>query len=312
MDASRPAQVDPRSILAAIRDHAVTHMFGSPALLNRVSRYAIAHSHRLANIKRVMTAGAPVPVAVLERMRRILRDSAEIFTPYGATEALPIASIESREILGETAAQTARGAGICVGRPLAGIDVRIIAITDGPIPEMVEAQPLASGEIGEICVRGPVVTREYFRHPNANAGSKIVDGDTLWHRMGDVGYLDDAGRLWFCGRKSHRVQTARRVHFTICCEAVFNQHPDVYRTALVGVGPAGLHRPVLCVELERPEKHVTRRRIECELRELAAAHEHTRNIETFLFHKSFPVDVRHNAKIFREKLAIWAAKMLQP
>lgn len=308
MDPSRPAEVDPPRILAAIADHGVTHMFGSPALLNRVSRHAVDKGISLPTIKRVMTAGAPVPADVLARMRRLLPETADIFTPYGATEALPVASIESREILAETADRTAAGAGICVGCPLPGIDVRIVAITDAPLATMAEATPLPPGEIGEICVRGPVVTRAYLNAPEANAAAKLADGATLWHRMGDVGSLDASGRLWFCGRKAHRVQTGRRVLFTICCEAVFNQHPDVYRTALVGVGPLGLQTPVLCVELERPVSHVARNRIECELRKLAGRSEATRMIEKFLFHPRFPVDVRHNAKIFREQLAVWAAR----
>jgi len=310
MNPSRPADADPRRIIAALTDHSVTHMFGSPALLNRVSRHAVELGISLPGIKRVMTAGAPVPAAVLERMRQILPAEADIFTPYGATEALPIASIESREILGETAADTAAGAGICVGRPLPGIDVRIIGITDAPIATMAEANVLSPGVIGEICVRGPVVTRKYFNHADANAAAKIADGATLWHRMGDAGYLDASGRLWFCGRKAHRVHIGRRVLFTICCEAVFNQHPEVYRTALVGVGPAGVQTPILCVELEGPAAHVTKKRIECDLRQLGGPHDHTRIIEKFLFHRSFPVDVRHNAKIFREQLTVWAAKQL--
>jgi len=310
MDASRPAQVDPRNVFAAVRDHGVTHMFGSPALLDRVSRHAIEHGIVCPGIRRVLTAGAPVPARVLERARRFLGPNAQIFTPYGATEALPVAGIESREILGETAAQTERGAGICVGRPLPGIDVRIIAISDEPIAAMSAAKPLPTGEIGEICVRGPVVTREYFRKPDATALAKIRDGDTLWHRMGDLGKLDAQGRLWFCGRKSHRVQTARELYFTIPCEGVFNAHTDVRRTALVSVGPTGMNAPVLCVELEGKPSHVARQRIELELRRLGKSHDHTRGIEKFLFHPGFPVDVRHNAKICREELAVWAAGQL--
>jgi len=310
MDPSRPAAADPRSIIAAVRDHAVTHMFASPALIDRVSRYAIQHGIVCPGIRRVLTAGAPVPPAVLGRARKFLGPAAQIFTPYGATEALPVASIESREILAETAPLTSRGAGLCVGRPLPGIDARIIAISDEPIATMAAARPADAGAIGEICVRGPVVTREYFRRPDATALAKIADGDTYWHRMGDLGRFDDQGRLWFCGRKSHRVQTARELYFTICCEGVFNAHPDVRRTALVSVGPSGMNTPVLCVELEGAPSHVARQRIELELRRLGKSHDHTRGIERFLFHPGFPVDVRHNAKIDREELAAWAARQL--
>ena len=130
----------------------------------------------------------------------------------------------------------------------------------------------------------------------------------FYHRMGDVGYLDEFGRLWFCGRKAHRVVTSRQTLFSIPCEGVFNVHPRVYRTALVGVARQGDIEPVLCVELEPGTDMDQRPAIIRELRELGARHAHTRDIALFLFHPGFPVDVRHNAKIFREKLAVWAAQ----
>jgi acyl-CoA synthetase (AMP-forming)/AMP-acid ligase II len=312
MDPTRPAEIDPVKIVAAIRDHHVTHMFGSPALLNRLSRYLAARGERLDAIKRVMTAGAPVPTAVLARMRTALPADADIFTPYGATEALPIASIESREILAETADQTRRGAGICVGRPLPEIDARIIAIDDAPIAAMDADQPLPVGDVGEICVRGPVVTTEYFRKPEGTARAKIRDGATIWHRMGDVGYLDSGGRLWFCGRKAHRVQTAHGVRFTICVEAIINEHPAILRSALVGIGAPPAQIPVLCVELEAPARRADPAQLRREILARCAEHELTRDIAHVLFHPAFPVDVRHNAKIFREQLAVWAARRIQP
>jgi hypothetical protein len=82
----------------------------------------------------------------------------------------------------------------------------------------------------------------------------------------------------------------------------------VYRTALVGIPVNGTNRPVLCVELEAAAGAVDRERIKSELLALGAARPHTRSIRTILFHPSFPVDIRHNAKIFREKLAVWAAR----
>ncbi len=308
MDASRPARADPAKIVAAIRESGATHMFGSPALLNNLARFAIANGGRLDSLRRVITAGAPVAPRMLEKLRQVLADEADIFTPYGATEALPVASIESREILQETAARTAEGAGICVGRPLDGMDVRIIAIDDGPIPEWSSSLCLPAGQIGEIVVNGPVVTREYFRRPAATTAAKIRDGDAIWHRMGDVGYLDDRGRLWFCGRKAHRVVTERGTLFTIPCEAVFNRHPRVRRTALVGVGDAGRQQPVLCVEPEERPDARQRQQLTRELQDLGRSAENTRSIETILFHRSFPVDVRHNAKINREALAGWAER----
>lgn len=311
MDFTRPGSVDPEEILGPAREYGATTMFGSPALLNRVGRYAAERGVTLPSMKRVISAGAPVPAAVLERFGRLLPPDGEIFTPYGATESLPVSSIGSREILGETSHATARGEGICVGRPVGGIEVAIIPISDGPLAAWHDDLRLPPGEIGEITVRGPQVTRSYFARPEATLLAKIAAADgTVWHRMGDAGYRDGEGRIWFCGRKAHRVESAEGTLFTIPVEGVFNSHPDVFRTALVGVGERGSQRPVLCVELEKGVHRDQEERVRRELLVLGGSFPHTAAVREILFHPSFPVDIRHNAKIFREKLAIWAERRL--
>jgi acyl-coenzyme A synthetase/AMP-(fatty) acid ligase len=129
--------------------------------------------------------------------------------------------------------------------------------------------------------------------------------------MGDLGWMDSKGRIWFCGRKSHRVITEETTLFTIPCEAIFNNHPMVFRNALVGIGPVHRQKPVICIELNHKKNKVKKKKIEKELFELARQNEFTKNIDSILFCKSFPVDIRHNSKIFREKLAIWAEKKLR-
>ena len=311
MDFSRPGAVDPRKIIEPIGDHGVTHMFGSPALLDRVSRYGEAHGTTLPTLRRVVTAGAPVPPVVLERMHTLLGPEAEVHTPYGATEALPVASIGSREILGETAEQTMRGAGTCVGTPMDGLDVRIIRIDDAPIADWSDDLELPAGDTGEITVSGSVVTRTYHNNPDATALAKIAHGASIRHRMGDVGYLDATGRLWFCGRKAHRVVTRAGTLFTVPCEAIFNKHPRVCRSALVGVGEAGRQLPVICIQLEDDATGADQEVLTRELLMLAVADARTRDITTVLFHPAFPVDARHNSKIVREKLAVWAAEQVR-
>ncbi|HEX9078136.1 MAG TPA: fatty acid CoA ligase family protein, partial [Desulfuromonadaceae bacterium] len=311
MDFTRPGSVNPKKIIGAIEKYGVTTMFGSPALIKRVGRYGERHGTRLPTLKRVISAGAPVPAAVLERFAGMLNPGVEVFTPYGATEALPVCSIGSREILEETRAITDAGGGVCVGRPVPGVRLEVIEISDGPIHAWDDGLRMPLGKIGEIVVQGKQVTRRYFNRPDADFLAKIADPETggFFHRMGDVGGRDEQGRIWFCGRKAHRVVTSTETLFTIPCEAVFNTHPLVSRTALVGVGKPGEQLPVLCVELEkgaRPDRQKVRR----ELLEIGAAHIHTHGITTILFHPGFPVDIRHNAKIFREKLARWAERRL--
>jgi len=310
MDFTRPGFVNPRTIISAITTHGATTMFGSPALINRIGRYGAKHGITLPTLKRVISAGAPVPAAVLERFAGMLPPGAEIFTPYGATEALPVCSIGSSEILGETRTITDAGGGVCIGRPVPGIRLEIIEISDEAIPLWHDSLRVPPGRIGEIVVQGEQVTRGYHNRPEANRLSKIADpAGGFLHRMGDLGGFDEQGRLWFCGRKSHRVQTPDGTLFTIPVEGVFNTHPAVFRSALVGVGKFGEQKPVLCVELEKGTK-VDQEQIKHELFEIARAHVHTLGISTILFHPAFPVDIRHNAKIFREKLALWAARKL--
>ena len=161
-------------------------------------------------------------------------------TPYGATECLPVATIEAAEVLGETAARTDEGAGVCVGRKFDSIEWRVIRITDEPIATIDDAEELPPGEIGELIVRGPQASPRYVTRTECNADAQRSHdrrNPAFWHRMGDVGYLDDAGRFWYCGRKSQRVETAAGPLFTECVEAIFNTHP--------GRAPlrAGRHRP---------------------------------------------------------------------
>ncbi len=324
MDPTKPGRVDAAMIVETVSRFGVTNMFGSPALLRRVGAWSANRAVTLSTLRRVISAGAPMPNDVLESFCSLLPAGTQVFTPYGATEALPVASIGSDEILGETAARTARGDGVCVGRAVPGGEVSVCAITDSPIATFDDATWLADGEIGEFVISGAVVTQRYHGRPEATRAAKIARADgRMAHRMGDVGWIEPGtGRLWFCGRKAHRVRTAARTLFTVSVEGVFNVHAAVLRSALVGVAHAGdpapsvddphgaALEPVLCVE-RHAHATMPREQLERELLELGAAHEHTRDITTLLFHDGFPVDVRHNAKIFREQLAVWAAQQLR-
>jgi acyl-CoA synthetase (AMP-forming)/AMP-acid ligase II len=318
MDATRPGKVNPLAIDEAMADWSVTNLFGSPALLRRLAYRAPSSGREVVptpmpSLRRIISAGAPVPGDLLATLKSTLAPGVQVYTPYGATEALPVCNIGSDEILTETRQRTAEGAGVCIGRPVGVMSVKVIRITDDPVETWSAELILPVGQIGELVVKGPVVTRAYYNRPQQTALAKIsdpVDGQ-LWHRMGDVGYCDERGRFWFCGRKSHRVVTRDDTLYTIPCEAIFNEHPWVFRTALVGVGSPGLARPVLCVELKEGVGTVDTIQLFRELRERGEIHPHTRTIQTFLVHPSFPVDVRHNAKIFREKLALWAARQLR-
>lgn len=301
LDPRRPAAFAPERIVQAIQQEQVTNSFGSPTLWRRIARHCEEQKVTLPSLRRVLCAGAAVPADLWAAAPRLL-PRGRLQSPYGATEALPLTSIAQEEVAALT---TPPAGGACVGRPLPGITVRVIAAAEGPLAADAVERPLPPGEIGEIIAAGPVVTKAYDAAPEATARAKIVVGDRTWHRLGDCGYLDAEGRLWFCGRQVERVETATGTLFPEPCEQVFRRHPAVARCALVGLGERPRQRPALVVEASLGA--AAAEALAGELRTLAAAHPGTREIRTFLFHPRFPVDVRHNAKIHRLALARWAA-----
>lgn len=305
MDPTRPASADPRVIVDAAAAFDAAVLFGSPTLLATLGRHGAATGTTLPTLRTVVSAGAPVPEPVIRSVVAMLGDGGRVVTPYGATEALPVTSIDSNE-LAELGGHPRRG--VCVGRPAPGVDVVVIPVGDRPLATLPD--PVPAGVIGEVVVRGPVVTDSYLARPDAVAMAKTDWDGHLAHRMGDLGWLDDDGRLWFCGRVAHLVTTATETLHPLPCELVFAAHPDVARAALVGIGPAGAQVPVLCVEVvagARPGPRLTD-----ELLALGAAHPASRHVGTIRYHPGFPVDARHNAKVGYEELARWVGGTLGP
>ncbi len=304
-----PGKTNPEKVVDAIQKFKVTNMFASPVVLDLLSSFAennhsSSHPILLSSLKRIITAGAPATIDLQKRFRHLLANHTSLFGIYGATESLPIAKIESRDVFA-LEEKTKNGAGICLGKPIEGVTVRIIPITDEPIEEWQDSLTAKPNVVGEITVQSAATTREYLNRPESNRISKIEYRGEIIHRMGDVGYFDDEGRLWYCGRKSHCVITKDDVLFTEQIENIFNAHPQVFRTALVGVDG----EPVLWVELEKRVR-VNEDKIRRELIDMAKHHSQASTIKIFLFTKKLPTDVRHNSKIIREELAILAKKRL--
>jgi len=311
MDATRPAQVEPKNIIGPINDFKISSSFGSPALWDTVSQFCRNKNIQLPTLKRIIMAGAPVSGKLLQRFENIVTEDCKIHTPYGATEALPISLIDRQEILEQTWHFSNKGEGICVGRAIPKVEIRIIAISDHPIFKWEEAIQLAPNTVGEIVIKAPWATRTYYNREDLTKLAKIKDGNSFWHRMGDVGRLDEKNRLWFYGRKNQRVITGVKTLYTIPCEAIFNQHPDVKRSALVGIGIRNKQDPVIVIEpanLNILKSPMGLDKFKKELLELGTRTALTQSIKKILFYPKFPVDVRHNAKIYREKLSLWAEK----
>jgi len=309
LNPSRPASVEPARLVRAIHDWKVQNLQGSPAIWDKLGKYCRDYGIKLPSVRRVITFGAPISLDFIEMWRNLI--DGDVYTPYGATEVLPVSLISGAEVMEETSAQTRDGGGTCIGQPVEGVQVKIIRTSDDPIAEWNEELLLPAGEVGEIVVHGEQVTWAYFDDPEATRNSKIMQGEKVWHRMGDLGYLDGQGRLWIVGRKSHRVQGKEHIYYPVCAEGIIDQHPDVLRSALVGMGKAPEQRPAMVVQLHKPKLQkdmAERNRIVREVKERLAAHPLYAEVKTILFHRDFPVDPRHNAKIDREALGEWAEK----
>ena len=278
MDMTRPAQAKAHYLYQAINKFAVRTMFCSPAVLDNLASYGQQQRINLSTIQQILCAGAPVNPRIIKAISPLLSKDAQVMTPYGATEVLPVAVATSKTLL-VTSELTAQGRGICVGQPLAAVDLRVIEQQDDGI--------------GEIIVAAPWLTSYY--DDQANARSKMVIDGKTFHRMGDVGYLDDQGQLWYCGRKSQQLSGNGKKLSTICYEGIFNNHPAVKRSALIGFDEQS--RIIVCVErLDNTAK----KKLCAELQQLAR--KFSLPVIRFIVVRKLPVDKRHNAKIQREVL----------
>jgi acyl-CoA synthetase (AMP-forming)/AMP-acid ligase II len=304
-----PAKVDPRALLDVIRDCKVQTLFASPVILENLARLG-EKGERAPSLRTVIGGGAPLYENVIGPLQKMIGAGGQVHADYGATEALPVTEMPGNEALDETFEATSRGAGLCVGRPFPGVEVKIVGISDEPIRSLANAKELGRGEIGEIIARGPHISPAYADDPASTIKNKIAGTDgSVWHRLGDAGYLDESGRVWVCGRLGHRIMTASGPMFPLMCEPIFDAHPSVRSSGLVGVpvttGASTTMVPVICVELLAGRRELDA--IREELLRMAAANPNTSGIRHVMFHPRLPVDPRHNSKIERPALARWAA-----
>lgn len=307
-----PADVDPQELLEVINDCGVKSMFGSPVLLENMGRFALEHGIKTPSLKHIVGAGDVIKAPAKKLLLEMMDDDGEVYANYGATEAMPTTEMSGKETLKETWNKTVQGGGICVGRPLPGVELRIISIVDGPIETMDQAEELGRGEIGEILVRSEHISPLYYREEESTLKNKIrgPQGE-IWHRYGDTGYIDERDRLWVCGRVGHRVRSVLGPLFPLVCESIFETHPLVRRCGLVGVPGEKGELPVICIELKSGPHRVDRALLQAELLALASRYKATSGIQHLLFKPALPVDPRHNSKIERPALARWAARQMR-
>lgn len=305
MDPSKPGKCHPEKLVKNILDYKATFIAGSPAIWERVGEFCIERKIQLPSVKQVVMFGAPVRAEIHQMYKKILIDG-DTFTPYGATESLPVSLISGSEILKTHLPKMLQGYGTCIGRPVRGVEIEIIKASD--IPEL-NLNTIPIGEVGEIAVKGPQVTPGYFDMDDETKRSKIFSNGVLWHRMGDLGRKDELGNIWFLGRKTHRVITSNSTFYPIQIESIFNQHPQIKRSALVKLTHNNQIHPALVIE--RKDHSLTMsNEFRLELDNIKASTNFTSQIFEYFLHDHFPVDVRHNIKIDRLKLASWAQERL--
>jgi acyl-CoA synthetase (AMP-forming)/AMP-acid ligase II len=300
MNPAKPAQVNPKYVVKNIQDHAATFIAGSPAIWQRVGEYCRDHNVKLESVKYLVMFGAPVSVA-LHHMWKDILPSGDTYTPYGATESLPVTCLSGRELDHDKQQLMNTGSGTCVGQAAApSVTIRIAPITDEAIKSDDQVSWHKPNVLGEICVQSPMVTPSYVGMPEQTSLAKIISKTTLWHRMGDLGYLDEHGQLWFCGRKSQRLIIQNKVVATVPLENIVNNLSFVKRSALIQI------KDHAYFVIEHQQKQNLNESEIKEITDLLALYS-TLTIKDIFTIDQFPVDVRHNIKIDRKKLAISTA-----
>lgn len=313
MGSMHPGRCRPRNLVQTIEDFGITSGFASPIVWERLSRHCVASGQQLSSLRRAFSGGAPIPYKMVARLGQLMPQGV-MHTPYGATEVTPISTIDATEIANETARLSSTGWGVCVGRVVPGLDARIIRIEDRALPSWQDVLEMPQGEVGEIVVRGALVSPRYHNDPVNTALNKIEDpqGDTrhpVWHRTGDAGYFDKQGRLWFCGRIKHVVHAHGRPYFSVPAEEVLNAETEVWRSALVGVQVEGQTELAMVVEFYPEYRHqISPTRLHAYKARLDEMGFPVRHMLSYP--KAFPVDKRHNSKIERPLLAKWAQAQL--
>jgi acyl-CoA synthetase (AMP-forming)/AMP-acid ligase II len=296
MDFRHVENVDAGRVLRQMQTHGVTTCTASPPFFDRIAEHLAVHPDTKPRLRRLLTGGAPVSDAQLRAWRKALPDP-ELLVVYGSTEAEPVAHCTAEERLAAVNDLRPRTPGYCAGHPSERVRTKLIPIQDGPVDHPDE---LAPGEIGELIVTGDHVCRDYYRNPQAVRDNKITDPDgTVWHRMGDTGSFDTAGRFWIAGRVHSTIhRRGKLLHPQLVEQAARGDDDRIRRIAAVGLDD----RAVLAVETDAGEEmkqDIAKR--------LAAARLEIDEIvdEIVLTREPLPVDPRHNSKIDYGRMGAW-------
>lgn len=304
-----PATTPAREVCDVIEAANVHSLFASPAFLERIAAHATDNPQQLRSLRRVIGGGAPMFAPLIRALKAVIPEDAEVWSNYGATEALPSTEMGCKETLEETAALTDEGAGICVGRPFPNNEVRVVGPIDQSSTQLSDYEVQETGAIGELIVRGPNISTEYFWDPASTAKNKLYGADgTIWHRLGDVGHLDEKGRVWVAGRVSQCVRVGEDLLLPIAIEAIFDKHPAVRRSGLGVRTTGGTDQAVVAIELKSALPSAEQQALLQDFNASLKTDERLRAVSEVIILAALPVDPRHNAKIERGKLSLMINK----
>ena len=306
LNPAKPTAFDPGDLYHTLQTSKATFASGGLAIWDKLGTYCHHHNLHLPHLKSLALFGAEVPPELHEIFRSILLNGTT-FTPYGATESLPVALTSGEALLKGPIKLMKQGKGTFLGPPIDGVHIQIIAPEDGP---RFSIKPLPPEEIGEIIVHSPMTSGLYLNPVDTHITKMRDEKGSLWHRMGDLGYLDSHGHLWFCGRRSHAVSLPHTLLSSVQCEAIFNRHPHIKRSALITYTKGNNTHPGLVIERRDRKKLKGKKQqdFEKELLNLAQSTSFTREIQHFFYSSSLPVDRRHRAKIDRLLLGEMASQ----
>ena len=286
MDVTSPGTLTAAALDDACRRVGATMIFASPAALANVVRTAMADVSHLRTVRLVMSAGAPVPIKTLQEISRLCPE-AELHTPYGMTEVLPVADVSLTDLI-----RIGTGIGVCVGKPVSGCDIRI----DPETSELLVSAPWMSAGYDSLWLT------QHNARPVVNDDGHSV----TWHRTGDVGHVDTEGNVWIEGRLVHVIHTSRGPIAPVPLEIAIEALPNVVRVAAVGVGPTDVQQIVIVVETSNK----TDGPADAELTHAVRAALASFTIASVWTTKTLPVDIRHNSKIDRTAVSKQMSEIL--
>lgn len=312
MSVTKPKTLTATAIAEAIIAGSATMVFASPAAYRNVAATAgeldAAQRAACAGVELVLSAGAPVPLELMESIAEVFPNAA-IHSPYGMTEGLLLTDIDSA---GVAAAAAGDDLGVCVGTPIDGVELALAPIDgDGTAAAELLQGTAAQGRLGEFVVSAAHLRSGYDNlwRTTADAGRDRLGG-LSWHRTNDIGHIDDEGRVWLEGRLQHVVTTPRGPVGPGGLEALIDSDSEVSRSAVVGTGPVGTQALVAVLDAEGTALSAGLAPLDLTARLRALVAETGQDLAAVLVAPSFPTDIRHNSKIDRSRLAEWAERVL--